>query len=69
MVNLVVKGEMTGRGALILTLWRTSMGGLRLSAASSLRFSAGLSEMASIDTRVALTEILDRGSKSSARNE
>ena len=61
-----VKGVMTGRGAEMSSTSRTPDGAMARNSPSSRRFSASLSEMAVTSIRSAVTEILDRSSRSSA---
>ena len=56
-----VKGVMTGRGAEMSSVTRSPSGRLRDRLASSLAFSAALSEIAVTETWSAATEILARG--------
>ena len=59
---------MTGRGALTVSASRIPDGASRDSALSSCACCAVLSEIASIATRLALTEIFDRGNCANARS-
>ena len=68
MMKRTVKGVITGRGAVIDSSTLTPGGAARASSDSSLRCWATLSEIASTTTRLAVTEILERGNCASARN-